>query len=137
MKRKFIEGQSAKIMEAFQEPKTMLQVSFETGIDRANICWEVHELRENDSIRRIKRGCCPISGARASFYTTNPNGWQHLVTRTRPMWEKLDNDTIVMVWEAIKEYYQHQYDGASITIPEPIRELWNTEIKPTIDSQVL
>ena len=38
-------------------PKTMLEVSAETGIRRANVC---------------RYGLCPISKYRAGFYTTDP-----------------------------------------------------------------
>ena len=73
MKRKLIVGQSVIVFSAFSQPKTMLQVARETGIERANICWKVKDLRDEGRIYVIKRGLCPVSGARATFLCTDPN----------------------------------------------------------------
>ena len=65
-------SQYYKVKEEFRgEPKTMLQVSVQTGILRANICRYVSELRKQDQITHIKKGICPISKFRAGFYTTD------------------------------------------------------------------
>jgi hypothetical protein len=50
--------------------KTMLQVSFETGILRANICRFVSKQRKQDRIQLVKVGLCPITKCRAGFYST-------------------------------------------------------------------
>jgi len=64
-------SQYYKVKEAFrEEPKTMLQVSVETGILRANICRYVAELRNDEQITLVRKGICPISKFRAGFYTT-------------------------------------------------------------------
>jgi hypothetical protein len=52
------------------QPKTMLMVSQETNILRANICRYVAELRKYNRIQIVKKGICPISKHPASFYTT-------------------------------------------------------------------
>ncbi len=52
----------------YNHPKTMLMVSVETGILRANICRYVAKLRQYDNIRLIRKGICPISEHRAGFY---------------------------------------------------------------------
>ncbi|NOZ35656.1 MAG: hypothetical protein GXO80_10210 [Chlorobi bacterium] len=52
-------------------PKTMLQVSKETGIERANICRYVAEFRKQDNIQVVRKGICSISKHRAGYYTTN------------------------------------------------------------------
>jgi hypothetical protein len=54
-----------------QQPKTMLSVSVETGILRANICRYVAEWKKENKIKLVKFGICPISKHRAGFYTTN------------------------------------------------------------------
>lgn len=56
----------------YKQPKTMLMVSIETGILRANICRFVAEWTKLNCIRVIRKGICPISKHRAGFYTTNP-----------------------------------------------------------------
>lgn len=68
---KFI-AQIKVVFDAFQkEPKTMLQVSTETNILRANICRYVAMFLKQDKIQHFKKGYCPISKHRAGFYTTN------------------------------------------------------------------
>jgi len=54
-----------------ETPKTMLQVSIETGIMRANICRYVAMFRKQGKIQLLHKGICSISKHRAGFYTTN------------------------------------------------------------------
>lgn len=54
-----------------ETPKTMLQVSNETGILRANICRYVAAFRKQDNIQILYKGNCLITKHRAGFYTTN------------------------------------------------------------------
>lgn len=56
----------------YGQPKTMLMVSIETGILRANICRYVAEWEKENRICIVRKGICPISKHRAGFYTTNP-----------------------------------------------------------------
>jgi hypothetical protein len=72
-KDKHFSTQKAKVFAAlYGQPKTMLMVSIETGILRANICRYVAELRKQNCIFLIQKTICPISKHRAGFYTTNP-----------------------------------------------------------------
>lgn len=69
--KKFI-GQMTKVFKAFSShPKTMLMVSIETGILRANICRYVAHWEKQNQIRLVRKGLCPISKNQAGFYTTN------------------------------------------------------------------
>lgn len=71
-KDKHFEAQMKRVFKAFSEhPKTMLMVSIETGILRANICRYVAEWEKENRICIIRKGICPISKHRAGFYTTN------------------------------------------------------------------
>jgi len=56
-----------------RQPKTMLMVSIETGILRANICRYVAEWGKENRICIVRKGICPISKHRAGFYATNPD----------------------------------------------------------------
>ena len=70
--RKF-QAQKSKVFAAFlSQPKTMLMVSVETGILRANICRYVAQWEKYDRIEIVKKGICPISKHGAGFYSTNP-----------------------------------------------------------------
>ena len=72
-KDKHFQGQTQRVFTAFlRHPKTMLMVSIETGILRANICRYVAEWEKQNCIRIVRKGICPISKHRAGFYTTNP-----------------------------------------------------------------
>ena len=56
----------------YRQPKTMLMVSIETSILRANVCRYVAKWEKQNVIRLARKGICPISKHRAGFYTTNP-----------------------------------------------------------------
>ena len=59
-------------MEFFSSPKTMMQVAKSIGIDRANICWFVRDLRKAGAIWLVRKGPCPITRyPTVGFYTTN------------------------------------------------------------------
>jgi hypothetical protein len=67
------QAQMQRVFAAFYEqPKTMLMVSVETGILRANICRYVAKWEKENRICMVRKGICPISKHRAGFYTTNP-----------------------------------------------------------------
>lgn len=73
-KYKKITGQMNKVFNAFySSPKTMLMVSIETGILRANICRYVAYWEKNNRIQMMRKGICPITKNRAGFYTTSTN----------------------------------------------------------------
>jgi hypothetical protein len=63
----------------YRQPKTMLMVSIETGILRANICRYVAEWKKQNCIKIVRKGICPISKHRAGFYTTNPELFPSIV----------------------------------------------------------
>lgn len=65
--------QTRKTFEAFkEEPKTMKQVSVETGIMRPNICRYTATWKEEKKIALVKEDLCPITKHKAGFYTTDP-----------------------------------------------------------------
>ena len=73
-KDKHFQGQMQRVFTAFlRHPKTMLMVSIETDILRANICRYVAEWGKENRICIVRKGICPISKHRAGFYTTNPD----------------------------------------------------------------
>ena len=63
----------------YKQPKTMLMVEVETGIMRSNICWYVREWQQENRIKVVRKGICPISKHRAGFYTTNPELFPSIV----------------------------------------------------------
>ncbi|MBI3141466.1 MAG: hypothetical protein HYZ16_01420 [Bacteroidetes bacterium] len=53
-------------------PSTMLWVSRQTGIERANLCRYVAYWEDRGMIQKVGKAHCPISGCLAGFYTTDP-----------------------------------------------------------------
>jgi len=74
-KDKHFKVQRIIVLKAFSKyPKTMLQVSKETGIYRANICRYISGFKKRNTIKLIRFGICPISKHRAGFYYTGKEG---------------------------------------------------------------
>lgn len=70
-KYKKYRSQSERLKKAFSGyPKTMLQVSKQTGIERAYICYRLADLQDKNQINLVGFGLCPISKHRAGFYLT-------------------------------------------------------------------
>lgn len=73
-KDKHFEGQMKRVFAAFKrKPSTMLMVSIETEILRANICRYVAKWQKQGSIQLLKQGTCKVSKHRAGYYTTDTN----------------------------------------------------------------
>ena len=73
-KDKGFEAQMKIVFKAFYErPKTMLMVSNETGILRANICRYVAKWRKFNRIESVKTDYCKITKHLADYLTTNPD----------------------------------------------------------------
>lgn len=69
---KHFEGQLKRVFGAFsRKPSTMLMVSVETGILRANICRYVSKWREQGKIHLLYKRDCKISKHLAGYYTTD------------------------------------------------------------------
>jgi len=65
-------SQYKTVYQSFKErPKTMLMVSLETGILRANICRYIAEMEEKGQIQVIRKDYCPYTHFVAGFYSTN------------------------------------------------------------------
>ena len=73
-KYKHFEVQMKRVFAAFKrKPSTMLMVSIETGILRANICRYVAKWQKSNSIHLLKQGLCKVSKHRAGYYSTDTN----------------------------------------------------------------
>jgi hypothetical protein len=71
-KDKYFKGQMERVFAAFtSKPSTMLMVSIETGVLRANICRYVAKWQKSNSIQLLEQGLCKISKHRAGYYTTD------------------------------------------------------------------
>lgn len=67
---KKFQDQAHKVFAVFaRRPSTMLMVSIETGILRANICRYVAAFKKEQSLFISFRDTCPISKHKAGFYS--------------------------------------------------------------------
>lgn len=58
----------------FESPKTMQEVSKETGIMRSNICWYVRDFRNKRIIALVGYRKCKVTNyGKVGIYTTNPD----------------------------------------------------------------
>ncbi|HUH35294.1 MAG TPA: hypothetical protein VL022_05625 [Moheibacter sp.] len=74
------QGQMKRVFQSFyKQPKSMLMVSVETGILRANICRYVAEWEKRNCIEVVRKDICPISRHHVGFYSTNPELFQSIV----------------------------------------------------------
>jgi len=73
-KDKHYQTQMQVVFDAlFKQPKTMLMVRVETGIERANICRYVGVWKRQNNIKIVRLGICPLSKYNGvQFLTTNP-----------------------------------------------------------------
>ena len=68
----FRRSQLKTVFEALKkQPSTMLMVSVQTGIFRANVCRYVSMLRKHDKIQLLKYGLCKVSNYKAGYYSTD------------------------------------------------------------------
>ena len=66
-------AQTEKTFKAFRErPKTMMEVSTETGILRSNICRYVAHFKKRKKIVEVKKDRCPVTKHEATFFSTDP-----------------------------------------------------------------
>ena len=71
---KHFEVQIKRVFAAFKrEPSTMLMVSIETGIFRANIFGYFAKWQKSKSKHLLKQGLCKVSKHRSGYYTTDTN----------------------------------------------------------------
>jgi nitrogen regulatory protein PII len=67
-----IQSKMQRVFNAFNgQPKTVLMVSVETGVLRADIVRCITKLEQRNRIGVVRIGICPVSKHRAEFYTTD------------------------------------------------------------------
>lgn len=128
--------QKQRVYRSFKEkPKTMLQVSQETGIYRANICRYVHDMRDEGTVYRLLRGLCPISKNRAIFWTTNLNVALNFWAYEMLSGKAYGSDEQTALLACIKSYVTSGYDGSKVNIQAEFSELWD-EVRREMDRRI-
>ena len=132
--KRIIVGQRSKVYQSFWEPKTMLQVSQETGCKVKNICWYVRAYRIAGAIFPLGRDKVDPTQRMAMRYTTNPTrAWSYYVEFTRPEWDSLSNEAIMELWRIIRRYVLNGFDQAGLYVPGDLSDLWSKRVKALID----
>lgn len=69
-------AQKIKVIEYLSEhTATMMMCSIATGVDRANICRFIRDFEDsNEGLERVRKGLCPITKHRATFFTIRKDG---------------------------------------------------------------
>ena len=140
MKTQNIISQTARVINSLNgtTPKTMMMVSRETGIERANICWYFRDLRNEGRLFPVYRALCKITDARATFWTMNANVlFTYFINRTQLFWEKLYSDDQLSLLEVIKNYCLCGFKNDSITVSDSIKDVWLQSVKPLIDREAI
>lgn len=74
IKDNHFQAQMIRVFEAFnRKPSTMLMISIETGILRANICRYVAKWQKREDIHLVRKSICPISKHMAGYYSPDTN----------------------------------------------------------------
>lgn len=128
--------QRQRVYQSFRErPKTMLQVSQETGIYRANICRYIHRMKAEGTKYRLPRGLCPISKNKAIFWTTNLNialnYWAYEILSEK----EYGSDEQIAILACLKSYIVSGYTSVQVAVPEELAETWD-EVKREIDRRI-
>lgn len=138
MKERIISDQATKLSEAFShEPRTMLEASRLTGIERGSICWWVGDQLEDGKLFFFGFRLCRVSGRRAKVWTSNPRYFSHYVSICAPFLEGLSTDEQTLVSESIIEFCSSGFNPDALTFERPsLRELWESKIVPEILNSV-
>lgn len=128
--------QRQRVYQSFRErPKTMLQVSQETGIYRANICRYIHRMKNEGTIYRLPRGLCPISKNKAIFWTTNLNIVLNYWAYEMISGKVYGRDEQIAILASLKSYIIGGYTSPQVAVPEELTETWD-EVKREIDRRI-
>lgn len=123
-----VTNQTPKVYEAFREGiKTVYQVRVETGVERKNIDRLISHWQDRHQVYFVEYGQCPISTARAKFYTTNENrAWYRHRDNCRKYWENLKDDDITELWGLIRSFVLCQYDITQVPMAsnDVVRTVW-------------
>lgn len=84
--------QEKQVLDLLSSPNpngfTRMQIANCLGIDRASVCYRIHDLRKRGVIWVVKKGFCPITGNRSEFLTSNRQVAMSLPASARSYTEK-------------------------------------------------
>ena len=124
----------------FNSILTMKQASLKTGIDRSNICWFVKDERELKNIWSCGKGIDRLTGARATFLTTNKDlAVRFFYFSTVSFWRDLPEEGKDAILQAIDCYLSLWDLGvfvtSSLSRDDTVLETWH-RVQDFIDRKV-
>lgn len=137
-----VRQQEQKIAACLAEPtekgKTRMRIALETGIERANVCRRVAQLREQGRIWSCGRHLDSITGCRAEFLTTDQHtAFEYYLNATASIWAALPteeerNEMHGAIWQ----YVIVRKDELTIfgLNASAVREMWDA-VKAAIDKE--
>lgn len=113
----WMDRQCVVLREAFSNGiLTMKQASVKTGIDRANICWFVWDLRSENAIWQCGKGIDELTKGRAAFYTTSlDRAVKFYEDTTRDLWQDLPDEDQEVIFYAVRSYVSDRGLGIFIS----------------------
>lgn len=135
-----VRQQEQKIAACLAEPtekgKTRMRIALETGIERANVCRRVAQLREQGRIWSCGRHLDSITRCRAEFLTTDKHTcFEHFLSSTEGIWARLQDQRMIDEAQlAIWNYLFEDDFGAGGFYFQEVSEMW-PEIQTKIDKE--
>lgn len=139
---KRIRYQRQKISEALSVPSekgaTRLMIARATGIERANVCRRVAELRKENRIWTCGKHLCKITGTWAEYLTCDKHtAFEYYLNETASIWAALPTeDERQEMQDAIWQYVierKTELDFFGLNT-SAVREMWD-EVKAVIDKE--
>ena len=129
---------SACLAEPTEKGKTRMRIALETGIERANVCRRVAELRKEGQIWSCGRHLDSITGCRAEHLTTDKHTcFEHFLRITEGIWAALPtederHEMQDAIWQyVIERKTELDFFGLNTSA---VREMWD-EVKAAINKE--
>lgn len=113
-----------------------MMIARAVGVERANVCRRVAELRKEGSIYSCGRHLCEITKARAEYLTCDKHTcFEHFLSSTEGIWARLQDQRMIDEAQlAIWNYLFEDDFGAGGFYFQEVSEMW-PEIQTKIDKE--
>ncbi len=135
-----IHYQRQRISEYLARPSekgaTRMMIARAVGVERANVCRRVAELRKEGRIYSCGRHLCEITKARAEYLTCDKHTcFEHFLSSTEGIWARLQDQRMIDEAQlAIWNYLFEDDFGAGGFYFQEVSEMWS-EIQTKIDKE--
>ncbi len=133
------QGIHENLSQQSEKGATRMMIARAVGIERANVCRRIAELREEGRIWTCGRHLCKITGIRAEYLTCNPHtAFEYYLNATASTWAALPTED--ERHEMQDSIWQYAIQGGEVNElfdfhTKVAREKWD-EVKAIIDKEV-